>query len=286
MKKILLIVATTLFIASCQYKEKLSDKSVLVDETAERSELDEYIYQNFEKPYNIRIDYKWKNSDFDQGKYLYPPTLEKVKPMLEIVKKVWIEPYTEIAGKNFLKLVAPRQISLVGGSNVNRDGTVTLGVAEGGVRITLFNVDQLDVRNETATRQYFHTIQHEYCHIINQTLDFNKEEYLSVTPGEYLASWFNVRMAEANAKGFITPYSMANEVEDFAEITAAMLNTSKEKFDARVNAIESESGKKAIRTKEALVAEYFKGKWNINIYELQAKIEEKMQEVLSQPQQP
>lgn len=283
MKKILLILTAALFITSCQYKEKLSGTSVYENGNTELSELDQYIYQNFIKPYNIRIDYKWKNSDFDRGKYLYPPTLAKVKPMLEVVKKVWIDPYVEVAGADFLKRVAPRQISLVGGSNMNNNGTITLGIAEGGVRITLFNVDQLNVRNEAATRQYFHTIQHEYCHIINQTIDFDKKQYEEITPGQYLSSWFNVREAEANAKGFITPYSMANVVEDFAEVTSAMLNGSKADFDARVEAIQDENGKKAIRAKEAMVADYFKAKWGINIYELQEKVEEKMQEVLAQP---
>ena len=70
-------------------------------------------------------------------KYLYPPTENKIKPALEIVKKIWIDAYVDIAGQEFMKKVAPRQISIAGGYNVNEDGSVTLGFADSGKKIIL-----------------------------------------------------------------------------------------------------------------------------------------------------
>ena len=55
-----------------------------------------------------------------------------------------------------------------------------------------------------------------------------------------------------------------------------MLSGSRAAWDARVDAISSATGKAAIRRKEAFVVDYFKKKWNIDIYELQAKVEDKM----------
>ena len=198
--------------------------------------------------------------------------------MLEIVKIVWIDSYTQVAGQVFINSVAPRQISLIGGYNMNSDGTITLGFADSGMKITLFNVDQLDVTKHAATRQYFHTIQHEYCHIINQRKPYS-EEYGKITPSDYTANWYNVRLADANKKGFITPYSMLNDIEDFAEMTSGILSMSKTDWDAKVNAI-PEEGRNIIRKKEAFVVSYFKSEWNIDLYKLQEVVENQMLSVL------
>ena len=278
MKKIYIAAVLALSLAACNNKENLSSESVLKPRTTAKTALDTYIYNNFQQPYNIMVTYNYIDADFEMGKYFYPPTEAKVQPMLEIVKKVWIDSYTQVAGQNFIKSVAPRQISLIGGYNVNPSGTITLGFADSGMKITLFNVDQLDVTQHEATRQYFHTIQHEYCHIINQRKPYS-EEYGKITPSDYTANWYNVGLADANKKGFITPYSMLNDIEDFAEMTSGILSMSKTDWDAKINAI-PEEGRKLIRKKEAFVVAYFKSEWNIDLYRLQEVVENQMLSVL------
>ena len=278
MKKIYIAAVLALSLAACNNKETLNPESVIQPRVTAQTALDTYIYNNFQKPYNISVTYNYIDADFEMGKYFYPPTEAKVQPMLEIVKKVWIDSYTQVAGQDFIKSVAPRQISLIGGYNMNSDGTITLGFADSGMKITLFNVDQLDVTKHTATRQYFHTIQHEYCHIINQRKPYS-EEYGKITPSDYTANWYNVRLADANKKGFITPYSMLNDIEDFAEMTSGILSMSKTDWDAKINAI-PEEGRKLIRKKEAFVVAYFKSEWNIDLYRLQEVVENQMLSVL------
>ena len=278
MKKLYIAAVLALSLAACNNKENLSSESVLKPRTTAQTALDTYIYNNFQQPYNIIVTYNYIDADFEMGKYLYPPTESKVQPMLEIVKKVWIDSYTQVAGQDFIKSVAPRQISLIGGYNMNSDGTITLGFADSVMKITLFNVDQLDVTKHAATRQYFHTIQHEYCHIINQRKPYS-EEYGKITPSDYTANWYNVRLADANKKGFITPYSMLNDIEDFAEMTSGILSMSKTDWDAKINAI-PEEGRKLIRKKEAFVVAYFKSEWNIDLYRLQEVVENQMLSVL------
>ena len=278
MKKIYIAAVLALSLAACNNKENLSSESVLKPRTTAQTALDTYIYNNFQQPYNIIVTYNYIDADFEMGKYLYPPTESKVQPMLEIVKKVWIDSYTQVAGQDFIKSVAPRQISLIGGYNMNSDGTITLGFADSGMKITLFNVDQLDVTKHAATRQYFHTIQHEYCHIINQRKPYS-EEYGKITPSDYTANWYNIQLADANKKGFITPYSMLNDIEDFAEMTSGILSMSKTDWDAKVNAI-PEEGRNIIRKKEEFVVSYFKSEWNIDLYKLQEVVENQMLSVL------
>ena len=278
MKKLYIAAVLALSLAACNNKENLSSESVLKPRTTAQTALDTYIYNNFQQPYNIIVTYNYIDADFEMGKYLYPPTESKVQPMLEIVKKVWIDSYTQVAGQDFIKSVAPRQISLIGGYNMNSDGTITLGFADSGMKITLFNVDQLDVTKHAATRQYFHTIQHEYCHIINQRKPYS-EEYGKITPSDYTANWYNIQLADANKKGFITPYSMLNDIEDFAEMTSGILSMSKTDWDAKVNAI-PEEGRNIIRKKEEFVVSYFKSEWNIDLYKLQEVVENQMLSVL------
>ena len=278
MKKLYIAAVLALSLAACNNKENLSSESVLKPRTTAQTALDTYIYNNFQQPYNIIVTYNYIDADFEMGKYLYPPTESKVQPMLEIVKKVWIDSYTQVAGQDFIKSVAPRQISLIGGYNMNSDGTITLGFADSGMKITLFNVDQLDVSKHAATRQYFHTIQHEYCHIINQRKPYS-EEYGKITPSDYTANWYNIQLADANKKGFITPYSMLNDIEDFAEMTSGILSMSKTDWDAKVNAI-PEEGRNIIRKKEEFVVSYFKSEWNIDLYKLQEVVENQMLSVL------
>jgi len=278
MKKIYIAAVLALSLAACNNKENLSSESVLKPRTTAKTALDTYIYNNFQQPYNIMVTYNYIDADFEMGKYFYPPTEAKVQPMLEIVKKVWIDSYTQVAGQNFIKSVAPRQISLIGGYNVNPSGTITLGFADSGMKITLFNVDQLDVTQHEATRQYFHTIQHEYCHIINQKKPYSTE-FGKITPN-YTSVWANYSNAKANELGFITNYARANDVEDFAEMTSTMLGMSKTAWDAKVEAITDSKAKEAIRKKEEFVVAYFKSEWNIDFYALQAKVEEQMLSVL------
>ena len=278
MKKIYIAAVLALSLAACNNKETLNPESVIQPRVTAQTALDTYIYNNFQKPYNISVTYNYIDADFEMGKYFYPPTEAKVQPMLEIVKKVCIDSYTQVAGQDFIKSVAPRQISLIGGYNMNSDGTITLGFADSGMKITLFNVDQLDVTKHDATRQYFHTIQHEYCHIINQRKPYS-EEYGKITPSDYTANWYNIQLADANKKGFITPYSMLNDIEDFAEMTSGILSMSKTDWDAKVNAI-PEEGRNIIRKKEEFVVSYFKSEWNIDLYKLQEVVENQMLSVL------
>ena len=278
MKKIYIAAVLALSLAACNNKETLNPESVIQPRVTAQTALDTYIYNNFQKPYNISVTYNYIDADFEMGKYFYPPTEAKVQPMLEIVKKVWIDSYTQVAGQDFIKSVAPRQISLIGGYNMNSDGTITLGFADSAMKITLFNVDQLDVTKHDATRQYFHTIQHEYCHIINQRKPYS-EEYGKITPSDYTANWYNIQLADANKKGFITPYSMLNDIEDFAEMTSGILSMSKTDWDAKVNAI-PEEGRNIIRKKEEFVVSYFKSEWNIDLYKLQEVVENQMLSVL------
>jgi substrate import-associated zinc metallohydrolase lipoprotein len=167
--------------------------------------------------------------------------MQKAKDFLEAYLNVWIKTYDDeaVAGGNpdFLKKYMPKLLVLVGSPQYNGDGTMTLGLAEGGKKVTIFNVDQFaevsenawDTPEQIAQRKRnaiftaFHTLHHEFAHIMHQT-KFYTDEFKEICKGNYTGNWMDVPASEAELKGFITPYSMLNENEDFVEIVAAMLD--------------------------------------------------------------
>ncbi|PQJ69439.1 substrate import-associated zinc metallohydrolase lipoprotein [Polaribacter butkevichii] len=314
MKK-LYIYITVLFlgiITACNQQEEALTDSNLNTQTPDLNSTDLWLRENFTNPYNIDVNYQWDEGRVDLNRYLFPPTLNKVVPVMEVVKKVWIDTYTELGGEDFVKKIAPREMVLVGGLNLNPSGTRTLGFAEGGKNIVLFETDLVDVKSKNGVVEFIRTIQHEYTHILNQQVRYDEEAFKQITPGGYTAQWFNPadeqeRFDIANSLGFITDYARLNENEDFAEMVETMLTNNATEYqelldnikrriisNAVSNALDnlgssaSQAEKDAatqaatvtatpqadnaialIKAKEAIVAEYFKKSFNIDLYELQ-----------------
>lgn len=272
-------VLLTCLVTACSPDEEVSPGSNLDTTPPARTALDTWIYDSFTQPYNIEVVYRWSESLVDQSRYLYPPTLDSIQPALNIVNKLWIEPYSTISKSRIVEKNSPRQLVLVGGRNVNPSGTITLGIAESGKRITLFEIDLLNKTSRPQITQFIHTIQHEYIHILNQTKPFDEEAYGQITPSGYTAQWFNETTAGSRAAGFITSYARASEREDFAEMAATMLEMSRTEWDALVNSI-AEPGRGNIRKKEQIVVEYYKNEYDIDLYVLQEAVYQAILELL------
>lgn len=268
-----------LLMTSCSKEDSLGESRL--DTTPQpKSELDLWIDKNFVDDYNIATHYKWDQSMVDYNRYLFPPTLEKVQPALEVVRKIWLDTYNDVAGESFVKKIAPRELLLIGGVNLNTTGTITLGLAEGGMRITLFQTDYLDKSDLEGVRMFVHTIQHEYIHILNQTEVFDRKSFSVITPSGYTQDWYESSHEEARELGFITNYSRSNVDEDFAEMASMMLVYSPEEYNAIVNSISSAKAKEDIRKKEAIVVSYFRDQFDLDFYELCKKADEHTKEVI------
>lgn len=262
-----LLLSIVILLNSCSSDDKLTE-SQLDTSKPEQSALDSWIETNYVNPYNIEVLYRWNQNVVDNNRYLYPPLQNKVQPVLEIIQKIWLDSYSEVGGADFVKKIAPREFVLVGGINLNTTGTITLGIAEGGQRITLFETDNVNKKNRENVQRFVATIQHEYIHILNQTHPFNEQAFGKITPSGYTTNWYATSIATAREEGFITDYARANVIEDFAEMAAIMLSYSKADYKAILDSIESEEAYFAIKNKEALVVKYFKEAFDINFYEL------------------
>jgi substrate import-associated zinc metallohydrolase lipoprotein len=270
--KKIVVLSTALFLGACAGDEPLTE-SILDVSTPSKTELDNWIDTNYLNPYNINIQYKWNQNTVDNNRFLYPPLQSKVQPALEIVQKIWLDSYKAIAGPDFVKTIAPREFVLVGGRNLNSTGTITLGLAEAGQRITLFETDNVNKSDRENVKRFIHTIQHEYIHILNQTKPFDEKTLSKITPSGYTSNWYATSTTVAREEGFITDYARSNINEDFAEMAAIMLINSKDEYEAILDGITDADAVINIKAKEAVVVKYFKDAFGIDFYQLRDEAE-------------
>lgn len=265
-KAIAMIAGTMLFVA-CAHEDQPTETEL--DYTVkDKTVLDKWIDTSFLDPYNIKVYYEWNQNLVDNNRYLFPPTVEKVQPSLEVVKKIWIDSYSTIGGADFVKKISPREFVLVGGTNLNTTGTQILGLAEGGQRVTLFEIDYLNRKSRPDVTRFIHTIQHEYVHILNQTKPFDEQAWSKLTPSGYTASWYIQPEATSRNLGFVTSYARLNIYEDFAETASIILTSSKAEYDALLASVTNATAKANIKKKEAIVVQYYKDNFNMDFYAL------------------
>ncbi|RZJ53014.1 MAG: hypothetical protein EOO44_09920 [Flavobacterium sp.] len=278
--KVAVLALVSIVLISCASDDQPGETQLDYTQPA-KTALDNWITTSYLNPYNINVQYKWNQNTVDNSRYLFPPTIEKVKPALEIVQTIWLKSYSTIGGADFVKKIAPREIVLVGGVNLNSVGTRTLGLAEGGQRVTLFETDYIDQTDRANVSEFIHTIQHEYIHILNQNKPFDEKTWKTLTPGGYTADWYNYEIPESNEIGFITSYARSNINEDFAETASMILIYSKAEYEAFLDGIESPFAYQALKAKEAIVVKYFKEAFNMDFYALRDEAEKNTSSVIN-----
>ena len=139
--------------------------------------LDTFVKVNFQEPYNVRYMYKMQDmslSSSDLQKNLTPCSYDKSVDLATLAKYLWFDIYKELANQHeiFLKKYSPRIIHIIGSKSLNvSQGTETLGVAEGGLKISLYNANNLSVDDIDMMNEYFFkTMHHEFGHILDQTI--------------------------------------------------------------------------------------------------------------------
>ena len=295
MKSIKIIIATlslAITITSCYKEDELGSVDNipgLGGDTWTPGPIDKWIVDNLTTPYNIGVKYKWDQGELqdDFNKQLVPPKEEKVIPIMDAIKQAWIQPYIDEGGIMFFKNISPKFFILVG-SPAYINGAIKLGTAEGGRKVTLYDVNNFRIKGMPGyvlsdtdnVKRVFATIHHEYAHILDQNIKI-PVEFSQSSAGGYTSDWLNVSPQDARNEGFISPYGNSKKEEDWAEMVSLMLVEGKAWFDQYVNGINytgttpngttAAVAKARLRQKEASVVSYFKQAWNIEFYNLQLR---------------
>lgn len=209
---------------SCDKEDSLREDSIIYVDEVHESEFDKWLYETFTVPYNMEIKWKWEDGEIENNFHVTPPRKEKAEQFMKALYKIWIEPYQEVGGEEFIKTYVPKLIYLVGTPQYNDDGTMTLGLAEGGRKVTVFDVDSFDNLDLAQMTKSFHTMHHEFAHILHQKIHY-PVAFKNLSKGLYTGAWYNYNEYSATSLGFITPYSMSNDHEDFVEVAATILST-------------------------------------------------------------
>lgn len=226
MSTISLAVAALMATTSCS-DDKLGD-TIFPDTTTELDpnsytyKFDKWLKQEYLDVYNLDFRYKMQDVGTDMNYNLVPAELTKAEDLALLTKYLWFDVYTKVAGSDFLKMYGPRIIHLIGSPAYNpQSGTMVLGLAEGGIKVSLFRVNELDNTNFNAMNEfYFKTMHHEFAHILHQTKSI-PTEFRAISNGRYDDNnWQDQWEPRMNSLGMVTNYASSQMREDFAEVIA------------------------------------------------------------------
>lgn len=276
------IALLSLSIYACS-EEDLDANSIFDSETAvPDNEFDTWLKKNYTDNYNIEFKYRFEDKESDHSYHLVPADYNKSIALAKLTKHLWLESYDELLGKDFLRTYSPRVMHLVGSPAYNSQGSIVLGTAEGGLKITLYNVNNIDLDNidiADLNYWYFKTMHHEFAHILHQTKEYTTDFNL-ITPGSYQSSsWVNLSEKEALDMGFVSNYASSETQEDFVEIIAIYVTHTAEYWDFLVGQASPE-GQGFIEQKLAIVKDYMKTTWSIDLDELRDVVQRRSEEVL------
>lgn len=249
--------------------------------------LDQYIQENFLDEFGIAVRYKFVDRYVDQNKRVTPPKLNVVVPMLDFLTEFWIEPFTDVAnGNRFFRSHVPAEIILIGSTMYNADGTVTLGTADAGARITLTEVNFVNVDDQSWVFRQLGTIYHEFAHIVHQRYNL-PPAWQEISPQGYtsLGSWYNLTDEEALQRGFVSPYGTSTFNEDFAEVVAFLLfrpdfftrYIEDEPNCATIDCAARNEGRAMLRRKYNAVLEHYEQNTGVDLLQVRAIIQSKLQ---------
>lgn len=262
---------------ACQ-DDDLKDQSIFDVSEQERSEFDRWLLENYINPYNIDFKYRMEHIESDYTHNLVPADFWLSVKLAKIVKHCWLEAYDEVGGVAFTRTCAPKVIHVIGSASWDK-GTITLGTAEGGLKVTLYMGNWLDLTNiDRMNEYYFKVMHHEFAHILHQKKNY-PVEYDKISAGNYTPTgWQNRKLPEVAPLGFVTPYAGSKPSEDIAEVTACYLTYPKEQWN-EVMDLAGEKGRGIIEQKLASVKKYMIDAWQVDIDQLRKVIARRTNEI-------
>ena len=289
--KILLILLIPQIFYSCR-NEDLFTASIFnttdtLDVKSATYQFDLWLRNSYLIPYNLDFRYKMQDVSSDMDYNLVPASYDKSQQIAKLVKYLWFDAYGAVAGPEFLKENGPKIIQLIGSPAYNPiSGTILLGTAEGGIKVTLYRVNDIDPTNVPQMNEfYFKTMHHEFAHILHQKKNY-PVEFNQISKGLYNPlGWQDRSDSEAASLGFVSPYAGSQIREDFVEVIANYLV----KSDADWNNIllmaskpgvkngvtladDGVDGKAIILQKLDMATKWLKDSWNIDIHQLRTEI--------------
>ena len=268
---IFIVVLFAALFVSCS-EDDLNSESVITEAQRVENDFDRWIVKHYVTPYNIDFKYRMEDIESDRDYNLIPADYTKSVQLAKLVEFLCLNVYDEVTGsKEFIRDYFPKMIHLVGSPAYKNNGDMILGTAEGGLKITLYNVNNINVLNVADLNYYyFKTIHHEFAHILHQTRPY-PTAFKEISGSEYVkdswsSAWGSGSAADAAAlkAGFITPYASSAVDEDFVELIATYVTNTEATWAARLKTAGT-TGAPIINSKFEIVYNYMLDTWNIDL---------------------
>lgn len=274
---------------SCS-EEELSSESVIVDKQTVKNDFDKWLEKNYTENYNIDFRYRADDREYDMDYTLAPPIYESSIAMAKILLHLWLGTYNDVKGIDFTRAYIPKTILLVG-SGAHKSTSTVIGTAEGGMKITFYEINERNLKNPTLgelvgvpsfagtgtdASGYLKTAFHEFSHILTQNKQLD-EAFALISEKDYMDDDWSATGTTVKAawdKGFITKYAAASPGEDFAEIVSIYTIRGAENWSKILNAADS-TGRAKMNQKVALVNEYLKNSWETSLDEFRSAFEKR-----------
>lgn len=267
-----------LHLASCSEKD-LDSESVFINSPRQENAFDVWLKKSYTDTYNIRLIYRLEDMETDLEHTVAPADFELSQQLAMIVKYAWLEAYDEVAGLDFTRMYVPKIIHMIGSPAYEENGTMILGTAEGGMKVTLYVVNFLDMDEDFLNEYYFKTMHHEFTHILNQTKNYDTG-FERISEGLYVSGdWYQTSTSAALRAGFITPYASSQPGEDFAEMVAMYVTLKPDTWQSRMTTAGA-SGAEIINRKLVIVKKYMKDSWGVDLDELRDVVQRRMKDVV------
>jgi len=231
--------ALLLTLGSCRSEDDFTDSIFdtnmpAVDENKTTYPFDKWLYDNFLVPYNVEVQYQFNFPASDMNFQLTPADYNRSQLLAHFIRYLFYDVYTKYAGDGFMKQYGPRIFHFIGSTGYSpTTGTEVLGTAAGGVKITLYNVNEVkrytdDVSYtaedvEVLNERIFHTMHHEFSHILHQTKSY-PVTFGQVTSGTYdPMTWQERDSVITHQLGYVTHYGSSATYEDFVETLSCII---------------------------------------------------------------
>lgn len=284
MNKYICIIISILLLGStsCSKEERMPSAPIvgLGGTPHAITELDRYIHARFIAPYNIDVVYRWDPNEASLVRSMTPVDENKLMDILDIIEIGWLNPYLDVAGAEFLRKYSFSRFFIGGSGDYTTKDTKTVGVATGGVKIALYGINDLDMRDENNFSFYLYILHHEFAHILHQT-KFFPSEWLNI-PGNnqwFTSNWVQTSNSAAQGQGFVRNYAKMSAEEDFVETISFLLVNGQDAYDKLK--LDNPAYADIYKKKEDIVTKFYKDAVGIDFKVLQSKVHASVQTLLS-----